>query len=79
VEINENKCEGMIRVRDMRDDSYHFDSDNFRYVGRNTGKIYALGETVWVEVKKADVIRKQLDYAFVKNPDIETKKATSKI
>jgi ribonuclease R len=78
VEINENKCEGMIRVRDMRDDSYHFDSDNFRYVGRNTGKIYALGETVWVEVKKADVIRKQLDYAFVSNPEGINENSTKK-
>jgi exoribonuclease R len=47
-------------------------------VGRNTGKIYALGETVWVEVKKADVIRKQLDYAFVSNPEGKNENSTKK-
>ena len=69
VEINENKCEGMIRMRDMRDDNYYFEAESYRYVGRNKGIIYALGDTVWVEVKKADVIRKQLDYAFVSDPE----------
>ena len=66
VEIIENKCEGMIRMRDMKDDSYYFDEENYRYIGRSKGTIYALGDIVWVEVKKADVIRKQLDYAFAK-------------
>ncbi len=65
VEIIENKCEGMIKARDMRDDNYYFDEDNYRYVGRNTGRIYSLGDTVTIEVKRADLIKKQLDFAFV--------------
>ncbi len=69
VEIIENKCEGMIKSRDLRDDSYYFDEDNYRYVGRNSGQIYALGDEVYIEVKRADLVKKQLDYAFVqKNP-----------
>jgi ribonuclease R len=71
VEIIENKCEGMIRMRDMKDDSYYFDEENYRYIGRNRNKIYALGDTVWVEVKKADLQRKQLDYAFTSEPGKE--------
>lgn len=68
AEISENKCEGMVRMRDNKDDSYYFDEDNYRYVGKRTGKVYSLGDTVWVEVKKADLIRKQLDFAFAAQP-----------
>ncbi|MGE0567215.1 MAG: ribonuclease R [Bacteroidia bacterium] len=65
VEIEENKCEGMIRPRDMKDDSYFFDEENFRYVGKRTGKILALGDEVEIVVKSADLIRKQLAFEFV--------------
>jgi ribonuclease R len=65
VEIIENKCEGMIRSRELKGDQFFFDDDNYRYVGKNTGKIYALGDTVKVIVKEADLIKKQLTYAFV--------------
>ena len=65
VEIIENKCEGMIRSRDIKGDQFYFDEDNFRYVGKNTGKIYALGDTVNITVKSADLIKKQLDFEFV--------------
>lgn len=64
VEIIENRCEGMIKARDMQDDRYYFDEDNYRYVGRNSGKIYALGDKVKVLVKQADLVKKQLEYAF---------------
>jgi ribonuclease R len=65
VEIIENKCEGLIRAREMNDDAYIFDEDNYRYVGRHKGKIYALGDTVFVIVKKADLLKKQLDFGFM--------------
>ncbi|MFO0435658.1 MAG: ribonuclease R [Sphingobacteriaceae bacterium] len=65
VEIIENKCEGMIRSRDIKGDQFYFDEDNFRYVGKNNGKIYALGDTVNITVKSADLIKKQLDFEFV--------------
>ena len=42
--INENMCEGMISIRDMDDDAYYFDEDNFCVTGRNTGKRYQLGD-----------------------------------
>lgn len=71
VEIIENRCEGMIKSRDLHDDRYVFDEDNYRYVGRNTGKVYALGDKVKVLVKNADLIKKQLDYAFADAGTIE--------
>lgn len=67
VEIIENKCEGMIRARDMKDDSYFFDEENYRMVGRRTGKIYSLGDTVMIKVKRADLVKKQLDYEFIES------------
>jgi ribonuclease R len=65
VEIVENHCEGMIRIRDLRDDLYFFDEDNYCLRGRRTGKILTLGDKVRIEVKRADLAKKQLDFAFV--------------
>jgi len=65
VEIIENHCEGMIRIRDLTDDSYYFDEDNYCLRGRKNGKVLTLGDTVRIEVKRADLARKQLDFALV--------------
>lgn len=65
VEIIENKCEGMIRSKNIVGDQYYFDEENYRYVGKNSGKIYALGDTVTIRVKSADLIKKHLDFEFV--------------
>ena len=67
VEIVENKCEGMIRSRDLKGDSFAFDEENYRYVGRNTRKIYALGDPVQIVVQDADLIKKQLSFQFANN------------
>jgi ribonuclease R len=64
VEILENKCEGMVRSRDLKGDSYVYDEENYRYVGRRTNNIYALGDTVRIVVVSADLIKKQLSFAF---------------
>ncbi|HXB39147.1 MAG TPA: ribonuclease R [Bacteroidia bacterium] len=73
IEIIENKCEGMVRPRDMKDDFYSFDEDNYRYVGKRTGNTYRLGDKVMIEVKDADMLKKQLTFVIVdtaeKNPD----------
>ena len=65
VEIIENHCEGMVRLRELRDDSYYFDEDNYCLKGRKTGKTLTLGDTVRIEVKRADLVKKQLDFALV--------------
>lgn len=65
VEITENKCEGMIRTREMKDDQYSFDEENYRLVGRRTGRIYSLGDPVMIKVKRADLVKKQLDFEFI--------------
>lgn len=65
VEIKENKCEGMIRLRDMDDDYYYLDEDNFRVIGYNSHREYKLGSPVQIRIKRADLLKKELDFVFV--------------
>ncbi|MEO2063514.1 MAG: ribonuclease R [Christiangramia sp.] len=65
VEIVENKCEGMIRLRDLNDDHYEFDPKEFAVTGRKTGKTFTLGDEVYVRVKNADLIKRHLDFSMV--------------
>ncbi|XCF06475.1 VacB/RNase II family 3'-5' exoribonuclease [Tamlana crocina] len=65
VEIIENKCEGMVSVRDMKDDHYGFDQDQYAMVGRNTKTMYQLGDEVIVKVKNTDLVKKHLDFNLV--------------
>ncbi len=64
VEIIETKCEGMVRLADMKDDFYEFDEKNYRVIGSRRKKIYRLGDEVEVRVKKTDVDRRTMDLAF---------------
>jgi len=65
VELEENKCEGMVRLRDIDDDFYVFDEDNFCITGNLSGVKYQLGDKVRVKVKKVDLDRKQIDFFMV--------------
>lgn len=67
VEIIETKCEGMVRLADMKDDFYELDERNYRVIGRRRKKIYRLGDEVEVHVKKTDIDRRLMDLAF--DPD----------
>jgi len=64
VEIVETKCEGMIRLADMKDDYYEFDEKNYRVIGRRRKKIYRLGDKVQVWIRKTDVDRRTIDLSF---------------
>jgi len=65
VEIIENKCEGMVSIRDMDDDAYFIDEDNYTVIGRYSHKKYRLGDKVKIKVKKILLARKQIDFVFV--------------
>jgi ribonuclease R/exosome complex exonuclease DIS3/RRP44 len=65
VEIISNKCEGMVSVRDMKDDHYAFDQDLYAMVGRSNGKVYQLGDEVVVKVKNTDLVKKHLDFNLI--------------
>ena len=65
VEIISNKCEGMVRIQDMRDDHYEFVKEDYAVVGRKTNNIFTLGDEVYVKVKNADLVRKHLDFTML--------------
>lgn len=67
VEIKENKCEGMVPLRSLMDDYYEFDERNYCLVGRRYRKRYSLGDEVTIRVERANLDRKQLDFALVEN------------
>ncbi len=65
VEIIENQCEGMVAIRELQEDFFEYDEENYCIRGRRTGKVYMLGDKVNVEVVKADLQKRQLDYRLV--------------
>jgi ribonuclease R len=64
VEIIENKCEGMIRIRDIKGDFYKFDTEQYALIGDRTKTKYQLGDQVEVQVKKADLLKRHLDFVL---------------
>jgi ribonuclease R len=67
VEISENKCEGMVRIRDIKSDYFIFDEKQYAIVGQSTKKIYQLGAVVTVKVKNTDLERKHLDFTLIED------------
>ena len=66
VEIIENKCEGMCRIREIKDDYYTFDEKQYALVGEISKSLLQLGDEVYVKVKNADLVKKQLDFTFLR-------------
>ena len=64
VEINENKCEGMIPIRDLDNDYYEFDEKNYCLIGRRHHQKYSLGDPIRIKVAKTNLAKKQLDFAL---------------
>ena len=69
VEIISNKCEGMVRTRDIKGDYYEFDKEQFALIGQKTKTMYQLGEEVVVKVKQADLIKRHLDFELIGKPE----------
>lgn len=65
VEIVENKCEGMISLQGLVDDFYEFDQDDYKIVGRHSGKSFEIGDPIRIEVTNANLSRRQLDFRMV--------------
>jgi ribonuclease R/exosome complex exonuclease DIS3/RRP44 len=65
VEIIENKCEGMVRIREIKDDYYLYDEKQYALVGQSTKNLYQLGDHVLIKVKHTDLERKHLDFTLL--------------
>jgi ribonuclease R len=66
VEIIENKCEGMVRIREIKDDYFVFDEKQYALVGQTTKSLLQLGDEIYVKVKTADLVKKQLDFYYLR-------------
>jgi len=65
VELEENKCEGMVYVKDIKDDKYYYNSEEAALIGKQNKKKYQLGDNINVEVKNADLVKKHLDFIII--------------
>ncbi|MGO1595920.1 MAG: ribonuclease R [Sphingobacterium sp.] len=65
VEIQENKCEGMVRLRDITDDFYVLDEKNHAIIGQRKKKVYQLGDEVQIKVRKVDLEKRQIDFSLI--------------
>ena len=65
VEIVGTKCEGMVRLKDLSDDFYYLDEENYQVIGSRKGHQFKLGDKVRIRVKKVDLPRKQMDFMLV--------------
>lgn len=62
VELDGNKCEGMVSLNDMQDDYYFLDDENYKVIGRKFGREYRLGDPIKIIVKSIDLSKKQMDF-----------------
>lgn len=65
VEMEANYCEGMVSMKSFKDDRYHFDEKEYVVIGSNTGNEYNIGDSVYVEIVKVSLARKQIDLEIV--------------
>lgn len=74
VELDENKCEGLVPARDLEDDYYEYDETSFSLVGRHTGRRFRLGDQLEVTVAQADLARRQLDFALAEGSNLRPRR-----
>ncbi|GAB3878364.1 ribonuclease R [Hymenobacter segetis] len=75
IEIEENKCEGMVRISDIPGDEYELDKDNYRIVGRRNKRIIQFGDEMMVVVKSANLLDRTIDFELVDDrPDFVKKR-----
>ncbi len=67
VEIEGNKCEGMVSLKTMADDYYYLDEDNYQVIGQRYGVKYKLGDRVKIKIIRVDIAKKQMDFEFADN------------
>ncbi|HEX5001160.1 MAG TPA: ribonuclease R [Bacteroidia bacterium] len=74
VELVENKCEGLVRLRDIGNDYYEFDEQNYCIIGHRSGVLFRLGDGVKVEIKNTDLSKKQIDFLLAGQTEVNPRK-----
>lgn len=69
VLIDENKCEGMVRITTLDDDFYMLDEDNYQIIGRDFGKVYQIGQKVRIKVVNVNLMKRQMDFELIETED----------
>ena len=69
VELEGSHCEGLIRMKNLGDDFYQFNKENFALEGKRSGKVYRIGDELTIRVLKADLSKKQLDFELLEDFD----------
>lgn len=72
VELNETKCEGLVPIRELHDDFYEFDEESYCLTGRQTDRKFQLGDELMVEVWRANLPKKQLDFKLIDSEETES-------
>jgi ribonuclease R len=65
IELEENKCEGMVSLKTMKDDFYFLDEDNYQVIGHNSHKKYTLGDKVKIRVIEVDLSKRQMNFQLL--------------
>jgi ribonuclease R len=65
VEITETACEGLVKMSDLKDDFYELDKQNYRIVGKRSGRVFTFGDPVRVRVKETNLARRSMDLELV--------------
>ena len=65
IEIIENKCEGMVRLRDIKGDQYSYYPDKKMIRGRRSGKSFNMGDKLWIRVKNTDLNKRNIDFQII--------------
>lgn len=78
VELDDSKCEGLVSMTELDDDFYEFDEKNYCIAGRHHHKIFQLGDQVTIQVAKANLVSRQLDFALVRENGEEAKRDKQK-
>ena len=65
IEINNNRCEGLVKISSIKDDHYIYDEKKYSLVGYRTKTSYQLGQKVKIKIQRADLEKKQMDFVLV--------------
>ena len=66
VELNDNKCEGLVQINSLPNDHYYFDNKQKKIIGHKTQEAFSIGQQVEVTVKRTDLQKRQIDFTLFK-------------